>query len=127
MTFISKLLQRISAAVPPHLQLLFRHSNRSELVSDRKASVYVIPFKLEADGAAIFFTICPVFAFNWHANGSIFHARPGATLRGEPHSSLPARGSLLIRTRSPGVSSAVEVRTLTHTLHSECSSSTRAL
>lgn len=52
-------------------------------MSDRKSSVSVIPPKLEADCAVIFFTICPVFALNWNANsdGSIFHMRSGATLR----------------------------------------------
>lgn len=79
---ISKLLQPLwlsSVLLCRHIpSLLF--STESELVSDRKANVYVIPFKLEADGAAIFFTICPVFALN--CDGSIFHVRPGATLRG---------------------------------------------
>lgn len=83
---ISKLLQPLwlsSVLLCRHISSLF-FGTESELVSDRKASVYVIPFKLEADGAAIFFTICPVFALNWNANsdGSIFHVRPGATLRG---------------------------------------------
>lgn len=103
-------------------------------MSDRKPSVYVIQFKLEADGAAIFFTICPVFALNWNANidGSIFHGRPGA-IEKEPHSTLPPHFHSLHtpfcrlgqdHLESPALWREGTQLTL---LDSECSSSTGAL